>query len=76
MQNRNAAMLVINLSPPWRDTAVYEHWKMSVTELPEYWESPPGLALCPFDLLFVVCAQMHQHLTRSRSNTVVSTALV
>ena len=66
--------LVLNLGPAWMNVDSYSLFRNNVIEIPfKYWESPPGLGLCPLDVLFTVCSSISSWLTLHDGNFVVRT---
>lgn len=64
--------LVLNLGPAWMNGECYSLFRDNVIELPfKYWESPPGLGLCPLDVLFTVCSSISSWLSLHEANYVV-----
>ena len=64
--------LVLNLGPAWMNVDSYSLFRNNVIEIPfKYWESPPGLGLCPLDVLFTVCSSISSWLTLHDGNFVV-----
>ena len=64
--------LVLNLGPAWMNAESYALFRDNVIEIPfKYWESPPGLGLCPLDVLFTVCSSIASWLTLHEGNFVV-----
>ena len=50
----------------------YQLFRNNVIEIPfKYWESPPGLGLCPLDVLFTICSSISSWLTLHEGNFVV-----
>ena len=46
------------------DTAMPSVRRRNVIEFPwRAWESPPGLAICPLDVVFMICAAAHSWLS-------------
>jgi len=67
--------LVLNLGPAWMNVDSYSLFRNNVIEIPfKYWESPPGLGLCPLDVLFTVCSSISSWLTLHDGNFVVRTS--
>ena len=65
-------VLVVNLSPAWRDADVYTAFGKSVIEFPvDFWEAPPGLGIMPLHVIAQVCAQLHTWLSMSPDNIVL-----
>jgi len=66
-------VLVINLSPAWRDGDIYTAFgKKSLIEFPlGCWESPPGLATMSLQTITQVCAHMHTWLSMTPNNVVL-----
>jgi hypothetical protein len=55
----------------------YSLFRNNVIEIPfKYWESPPGLGLCPLDVLFTVCSSISSWLTLHDGNFVVRSWLM
>jgi hypothetical protein len=67
------SVLVINLSPAWRDGDIYTAFgKKSLIEFPlGYWESPPGLATMSLQTITQVCAHMHTWLSMTPNNVIL-----
>ncbi len=65
-------MLVLNLGPAWMNVDAYSLFRNNVIEIPfKYWESPPGMALCPLDVAFTVCSSIFGWLTLNDDHFVV-----
>jgi hypothetical protein len=65
--------LVLNLGPAWMNVDAYSLFRNNVIEIPfKYWESPPGMALCPLDVAFTVCSSISSWHTLHEDNFVVS----
>ena len=63
--------LVVNLGPS-SDQSIHELFEGNLIELPAYWhERPPGLGICPLDIIFSVCSSIHNWLKTSEKNVVV-----
>lgn len=63
---------MLNLGPAWMNGESYALFSDNVIEIPfKYWESPPGLGLCPLDVLFTVCSSISSWLTLHEGNFVV-----
>ena len=61
----NAAPLLVNLGPLWFDHEMNTIWRASTWEEGDCpWESPPGLGLCPLDVVLSVCSRLHEHLSK------------
>ena len=64
--------LVLNLGPAWMNVDAYSLFRNNVIEIPfKYWESPPGMALCPLDVAFTVCSSISSWLTLNDEHFVV-----
>lgn len=64
--------LVLNLGPAWMNVDAYSLFRNNVIEIPfKYWESPPGMALCPLDVAFTVCSSISSWLTLNEDHFVV-----
>ena len=65
--------LVLNLGPSWMNVDAYSLFRNNVIEIPfKYWESPPGMGLCPLDVAFTVCSSISSWLTLNDDHFVVS----
>lgn len=65
-------VLIINLGPKWMDMSVYSAFGNNVVEVPfTNWESPPGIGLCPLDVLFTVCSSISSWLKLNDDHIVV-----
>ena len=50
----------------------YALFRNNVIEIPfKYWESPPGMGLCPLDVAFTVCSSISSWLTLNEDHFVV-----
>jgi hypothetical protein len=64
--------LVLNLGPSWMNVDAYSLFRNNVIEIPfKYWESPPGMGLCPLDVAFTVCSSISSWLTLNDDHFVV-----
>lgn len=64
--------LVINLGPTWLRSEAYSLFNNNVIENQfKEWESPPGLGICPLDVIFAVCSNLSSWLALSEKNHVV-----
>ncbi len=65
--------LVLNLGPSWMNVDAYSLFRNNVIEIPfKYWESPPGMGLCPLDVAFTVCSSISSWLMLNEDHFVVS----
>ena len=71
-------MLVLNLGPAWGNSDAYKLFQDNVIEIAfKEWESPPGLGICPLDVVFSVCHTTSSWLAQNDDHVVVScTALL
>ena len=70
--NLNNVMFV-NLGPAWSNGETYDIFGKSVIEVPNRaWECPPGLGICPLDVLFMACMNIHRWLILDPDHVVVS----
>lgn len=78
MQERHGSSghaLVLNLGPAWSNEEAYELFLNNVIEIPfKDWESPPGLAVCPLDIIFTVCSSIASWLATNDDHSVVRLA--
>ncbi|KAG7670605.1 hypothetical protein Ndes2526A_g00379 [Nannochloris sp. 'desiccata'] len=64
-EQNDAAPLLVNLGPLWFDPVMNNIWKASTWEEGDCpWECPPGLGLCPLDVVLSVCSRLHEHLSK------------
>lgn len=67
--------LVLNLGPAWSNDEAYKLFSNNVIEIPfKDWESPPGLSICPLDVIFTVCSSIVSWLALNEDHFVVCTA--
>lgn len=72
---QNSGVLVLNLGPAWGNHEAYELFQDNVIEIAfKEWESPPGLGICPLDVIFSVCHTASSWLAQNEKHVVVSLA--
>lgn len=70
---QNSGVLVLNLGPAWGNHEAYELFQDNVIEIAfKEWESPPGLGMCPLDVIFSVCHTASSWLAQNEKHVVVS----
>ena len=68
--------LVLNLGPAWSNDEAYKLFSNNVIEIPfKDWESPPGLGVCPLDVIFTVCSSIASWLALNEDHFVVRSSL-
>lgn len=68
----NSGMLVLNLGPAWGNSDAYKLFQDNVIEIAfKEWESPPGLGICPLDVVFSVCHTTSSWLAQNEDHVVV-----
>ena len=72
---QNSGVLVLNLGPAWGKSNAYDLFQDNVIEIAfKEWESPPGLGICPLDVIFSVCHTASSWLAQNEKHVVVSAA--
>lgn len=70
---QNSGVLVLNLGPAWGKSNAYDLFQDNVIEIAfKEWESPPGLGICPLDVIFSVCHTASSWLAQNEKHVVVS----
>lgn len=63
---------MLNLSPVWTKSNVYELFQNNVIEIAfTEWEEPAGLGICPLDVIFSVCHTASSWLAQNETHVVV-----
>ena len=66
-------ILALNLGPVWSNADAYNLFGNNVIEISfKEWESPPGLGICPLDVIFSVCYSISSWLSLNEDHVVVS----
>ena len=65
-------ILALNLGPVWSNADAYNLFGNNVIEISfKEWESPPGLGICPLDVIFSVCYSISSWLSLNEDHVVV-----
>lgn len=69
----SSGILALNLGPVWSNADAYKLFGDNVIEISfKEWESPPGLGICPLDVVFSVCYSISSWLNLNADHVVVS----
>ena len=69
----SSGILALNLGPVWSNADAYKLFGDNVIEISfKEWESPPGLGICPLDVIFSVCYSISSWLNLNADHVVVS----
>lgn len=70
----SSGILALNLGPVWSNADAYKLFGDNVIEISfKEWESPPGLGICPLDVIFSVCYSISSWLNLNADHVVVCT---
>ena len=68
----SSGILALNLGPVWSNADAYKLFGDNVIEISfKEWESPPGLGICPLDVIFSVCYSISSWLNLNADHVVV-----
>ncbi|KAA6416552.1 MAG: hypothetical protein FRX49_13477 [Trebouxia sp. A1-2] len=68
----SSGILALNLGPAWSNSEAYALFGDNVIEISfKEWESPPGLGICPLDVIFSVCYSISSWLNLNDDHVVV-----
>ena len=71
--SESSGILALNLGPAWGNADAYKLFGDNVIEISfKDWESPPGLGICPLDVIFSVCYSISSWLNLNDDHIVVS----
>ncbi len=69
----SSGILALNLGPAWSNSEAYALFGDNVIEISfKEWESPPGLGICPLDVIFSVCYSISSWLNLNDDHVVVN----
>ena len=72
----SSGILALNLGPAWSNSDAYALFGDNVIEISfKEWESPPGLGVCPLDVIFSVCYSISSWLNLNDDHVVVNTSM-
>lgn len=72
----SSGILALNLGPAWSNSDAYALFGDNVIEISfKEWESPPGLGVCPLDVIFSVCYSISSWLNLNDDHVVVNTSI-